>query len=265
MSPSSKPQTIAIVVILAIVMGTGVFAGVMIMSNPQPSEDTSIKLTILDNAGVMIEAEGLRIYIDPINLPSNYSTLPADAVLITHPHADHYDITSINMLQKPSTVNVFPDNMSTEVATHDGVGVDPLDSVQVGTINITAFYMYTEVWIDDVRFASHPPEANWTSYIIDINGFKIFHAGDSKNITEYEQITGQMDVVLLPLGPGCQAMTGLEVVDAIDKLQPVYFFPIHTTNHDAEFFVLAYTDEIEACSDCTPMWLSHWESYTFEP
>jgi L-ascorbate metabolism protein UlaG (beta-lactamase superfamily) len=169
------------------------------------------------------------------------------------------------MLQKPSTVNVFPDNMTTEVATHDGVGVDPLDSVQVGTINITAYYMYTEIWIDDQRFTSHPPEANWTSYIIDINGFRIFHAGDSKNIAEYEAISGQMDVVLLPLGPGCQAMTGLEVVDAIGKLQPDYFIPIHTTDWDAEFFVSSYTDEIQACSDCTPMALEHFESYTFEP
>ena len=264
MSPT-RPQTIAVVVILAVIMGAGVFVGVMILTTPPPSDDSSIKLTLLDNAGVMIEAEGLRIYVDPINLPSNYSTLPADAILITHPHGDHYNSTCINMLQKPSTVNVFPDNMTTEVATHDGIGVDPLDSVQVGTINITAYYMYTEIWIDDQRFTSHPPEANWTSYIIDINGFRIFHAGDSKNITEYEAISGQMDVVLLPLGPGCQAMTGLEVVDAIAKLQPDYFIPIQTTDWDAEFFVAAYTDEIQACSDCTPMALEHFSSYTFEP
>jgi L-ascorbate metabolism protein UlaG (beta-lactamase superfamily) len=260
MSPT-RPQTIAVVVIAAVLMGAGVFAGVMIMSNPPSPAENSIILTILDNAGVMIEADGMRIYVDPINLPASYSTLPADAILITHPHGDHYNSTCINMLQKTSTVNIFPDNMSTEVATHDGVGVDPLDSVQVGTINITAFYMYTQVG----EFASHHPDANWTSYIIDINGFKIFHAGDSKNITEYEMITGQMDVVLLPLGPGCQSMTGLEVVDAIDKLQPGYFIPIHTTNLDAELFVSAYTDEIAACSDCAPMWLEHWESHTFEP
>jgi L-ascorbate metabolism protein UlaG (beta-lactamase superfamily) len=265
MSSSGRPQTIAVVVILAIVMGVGAFAGVMIMTNSPSQEDTSIKLTLLDNAGVMIEADGMRIYVDPINLPSDYSALPADVVLITHPHGDHYNSTCINMLQKESTVNVFPNNMSTELEEHDGIGVDPLDSVQVGDINITAYYMYTEVWIDDVRYASHPPEANWTSYIIDINGFKIFHAGDSKNITEYEQISDQMDVALLPLGPGCQAMTGLEVVDAIAKLQPGYFIPIHTTNIDAEIFVGAYTDEIQACSDCIPIWVRHFESYTFEP
>ena len=263
MSPSSKPQTLAVLTILVVVMGVGAFAGFTLLNNPQPSDEVSIELTILDNAGVMIEAAGLRIYIDPIELPSTYSSLPADAILITHPHGDHYNSTCIDMLQKPSTLNVFPENMTDEIIAHDGLAVNPLDTVEVGDITITAFYMYTEVWIDDVRYASHPPEANWTSYIIDIHGFKIFHAGDSKNITEYEQITGAVDVALLPIGPGCQTMQGLEVVDAIDKLQPAYFFPIHTTNLNAELFVQAYTDEIQECSDCTPLWLEHFTSYTF--
>jgi L-ascorbate metabolism protein UlaG (beta-lactamase superfamily) len=267
MSPSIRPQTIAVVTILVIGMGAGVFAGYTILNTPPPSsEDTSIKLTLLGNAGVLIEADGMCIYVDPLSIPSNYSSLLADAVLITHPHGDHYNSTSIDLLQKPSTVNIFPDNMTTEIAAHDGMGVDPLDSVQIGNINITAFYMNTEIWIDDVRFASHPSEANWTSYIIDINGFKIFHAGDSKNITEYEMITDQMDVVLLPLGPGCQAMTGDEVVDAIFKLQPDYFIPIHFEyNYYAESFIQGYEDDIAACSTCTPLALFYLETYVFEP
>jgi len=265
MSPSSKPQTIAVVMIVVVVMGVGVLAGFTLLNTPQPPEDTSIKLTLLGNAGVMIEADGMRIYIDPLSLPSNYSSLTADAILITHPHEDHYNSTCINMLQKPSTVNVFPNNMTAEITAHDGVGVNPLDSVQVGNINITAFYMYTEVWIDDVRFASHPSEANWTSYIIDINGFKILHAGDSKNITEYELITDQMNVVLLPLGPGCQSMAGVEVVDAIAKLQPDYFIPIHFESYlDVELFFLAYEDDILVCSDCTSIALAYFTSYTFD-
>jgi L-ascorbate metabolism protein UlaG (beta-lactamase superfamily) len=264
MSPSSRFQTVAVVAILVVVMGVGTFAGFTLL-NPPPAESDTIVLTLLENAGVMIEADGMRIYVDPINLPSNYSSLPADAVLITHPHEDHYNSTCIDMLQKETTVNVMPENMTTEVAAHDAVAVNPLDTVQVGDITVTAFYMYTEVWIDGERFASHPPEANWTSYIIDINGFKIFHAGDTKNITEYETITGEVDVVLLPLGPGCQSMAGLEVVDAIGKLQPDYFIPIHFEyNLQSELFIQAYSDEIADCSDCTPIYLKYWTSYTFE-
>ena len=264
MSPSTKPQIFAVAAILVVVMGVGAFAGFSLLNTPPTSEDVTIKLTLLDNAGVMIEADGMRIYIDPINLPSNYSTMPADAVLITHPHGDHYNSDMIDMLQKETTVNVMPENMTAEVITHDAIAVNPLDSVQVGDINITAFYMYTEIWIEGESFASHPSEANWTSYIIDIGGFKIFHAGDTKNITEYEMITGQMDVVLLPLGPGCQSMANLEVVDAIAKLQPDYFIPIHFPyNAEAELFIQAFSDEIAACSNCTSICLEYFSSHTF--
>ncbi len=255
---------VAIAAIAIVVLGASTFVGISLLNNPPPNN--SITLTLLENAGVMIEAGGLRIYIDPYNIPDNYSSLPADAILVTHPHGDHYNATIVNMLQKTGTINVFPENMTDAVSAHDGVGVNPGNTVQVGTITITAYYMYTEIWIDDERFTSHPPEANWTSYIIDINGFTIFHAGDSKNITEYEDISGQIDVALLPMGPGCQAMTGEEIIDAIDKLQPNYYIPIHFERDlDAQIFVSAYEDEIAACADCTALYLGHFTSHNFEP
>ena len=77
MSPSSRFQTVAVVAILVVVMGVGTFAGFTLL-NPPPAESDTIVLTLLENAGVMIEADGMRIYVDPINLPSNYSSLPAD-------------------------------------------------------------------------------------------------------------------------------------------------------------------------------------------
>ena len=185
----------------------------------------TLTLTLLENAGIMIETRGSRLYIDPIQLPDSYEELPADAVLITHPHGDHYEEETIEMLQKEGTVNIFPDNMTAEIATHNGIGLDPEDTYQVGIFDITAFYMYTlpvGEWP-----ASHPSEANWTSYIIEVNGFTIFHAGDSKNIDEYEQLVGKIDIALLPLGPGCQTMAEMEVVDVVNLIQPKYFIQIH--------------------------------------
>ncbi len=64
----------------------------------------SVNLTLLDNAGVMIETKGMRLYIDPINLPESYGNKPADAILITHSHSDHYQSSIINMLQKNETL-----------------------------------------------------------------------------------------------------------------------------------------------------------------
>ena len=112
--------------------------------------------------------------------------------------------------------------------------------------------------------ASHPPENNWTSYIIDINGFVIFHVGDSKNLPEYQQIAGQIDVVCLPLGPGCQTMAGDEVVEAIQSLEASYFIPIHFTEGNEQLFMLEYGADIADTTECEALPLAHYEYHEFE-
>jgi len=251
-------------ILILIAVGSAIVALPLITSQPPPTEvEKSITLTLLDNAGVMIEANDLRIYIDPINLNSSFEDLDADAVLVTHPHGDHYEGYSIHMLQKEDTMNVFPTNMSDQIANHDGIGVVPGDSVQVGSINITAFYMYT--FPVDIYPASHPREANWTSYIIDIDGLTIFHAGDSKNIDEYEQLAGQIDVALLPLGPGCQTMADFEIVLALETINPGCFIPIHYVVGADQTWIAEYEDMVvDRTTDCNILSLAYFESHTFQ-
>jgi L-ascorbate metabolism protein UlaG (beta-lactamase superfamily) len=193
-----------------------------------------IEFNLLENAGVMIEARGKRIYIDPINLISSYGSLPADAILVTHDHGDHYDEATIDLLQKSDTLNVFPTHMASHITHHDGLGVVPGDVFKVGPIKITCFYMYT---IPPPGYPSgHPQENNYTSYLVDTGRFTFFHAGDSSNIPEYSQLTGLVDVAMLPLGPGCQTMTGMDVVFALETIAPSYFVPIHfMTGMDVDF------------------------------
>jgi L-ascorbate metabolism protein UlaG (beta-lactamase superfamily) len=254
------------VAIVAIVTTTPI--ALFMFTNQAPVDNTTdntIELTLLENAGVMIEAKGLRIFIDPFELPDNYTNYPADAILVTHPHGDHYQYSSIEKIETDDTIFVFPENMTTEINRHDGIAVNPGDQVQVGEINITAFYMYTfpPEGMEGV-LATHPVESNFTSYIIEIDGFTIFHAGDSKNIDEYNQLTGQIDVALLPLGPGCQSMAEGEVVDAIDTIEPVYFIPIHYAEGDNDVFCSIYDVQIEEIINCQIVNLDYFESTTFE-
>lgn len=260
MALTNKPRVIIVVTILVIgVIGVGLYAASLV---PTATESDTLRITLLANAGIMVEADGLRIYVDPVDLPENYTDLPADIILVTHPHGDHYQTDVIDMLQKDDTVNIFPSNMSDAVTLYDAIGVEPLDQVQVGTVNITAFYMYT--WAPESYEASHPPENNWTSYIIDINGFVVFHAGDSKNLPEYQQIAGQIDGVCLPLGPGCQTMAGDEVVEAVQALEADYFIPIHFTEGNGQLFMLLYGADIADTTECEALPLAHYEYHEFE-
>jgi L-ascorbate metabolism protein UlaG (beta-lactamase superfamily) len=226
-------------------------------------QDSGVNVTLLTNAGVMIEARGMRIYIDPFELPSEYGDSPADLVLITHDHGDHYQESMVNMLQKEGTVNVFPEIMSAAIARHDGVGVDPEDELEFGPVKVTAYYMYTFSPVPG-QGASHPAESNFTSYIVDVDGFTVFHAGDSKNLDEYEELKGEIDVALLPLGPGCQTMADMEVVDVIEVIEPAYFIPIHFTEGNNDAFVSRYGSTIDRTTECEVCNLDHFTMHAFE-
>ena len=232
-------------------------------TNVVGSQEGAINVTLLTNAGVMIEARGMRIYIDPVELPSEYGDSPADLVLITHNHGDHYQESTVNMLQKEGTVNVFPEIMRTEITRHDGVSVVPRDELELGSIKVTAFYMYTFSPVPGTP-AGHPAESNFTSYIVDVDGFTIFHAGDSKNLQEYAELNGEIDVALLPLGPGCQTMADTEVVNVLQVIEPAYFIPIHFTEGNNDAFVSSYARSIEATTECEVCNLDHFSTHVFE-
>ncbi len=264
----TNSRTIAIMTILLIgVAATAVMALQLVNTPPEGFPDEvvlppTLNVTLLTNAGVMIETNETRIYIDPYLLNSTFAAYPADIILVTHPHGDHYDPASLDIIETESTEFIFPSNMSAECATYGATGVIPRDTVMIGDINVTAFYMYTLPV--DIYPASHPAEANWTSYIITIDGFTIFHSGDSKNILEYYDLSGTIDLAFLPLGPGCQTMTDYEVVQALDRIQPAYFIPIHYGFGVQDSWIASYGDDVEEETDCTPIILDYWTKYTFE-
>ena len=76
----SKEKTIlvtaAVLVVLAVaVQYSGIFAPPV---NTGEIGSEGINVTLLTNAGIMIEADGMRIYIDPIDLPSEYRDKPVE-------------------------------------------------------------------------------------------------------------------------------------------------------------------------------------------
>ena len=243
-----------VVLISALVITSGMVIAAVVF-NP----NDGVKVKLLNNAGVMIEKDGTRIYIDPYDLPSSYSDYPADAVLITHEHGDHYDPSSLDLIETATTSFYFPKIMSEEAILYDATPVVPEDSFTVNNFNVTCFYMYT---MPGSLTSSHPRENNYTSYIVEIDGFTIFHAGDSWNIEEYSQLTDKIDLVLLPLGPGCQTMAGIDVVAVIETINPEYFIPIHFTDEGKEDFIDFFKSDVEDCG-CKFIDLDYFSSKTF--
>ena len=244
----SRNSKIALgIVVSAIVIS----APLLLMMQPVQEPPTEITLNLLSNTGVMIEVEGVRIYIDPLYIPSNYTELPADVILITHDHGDHYSPSDIEDIITNDTLFICPENMTDAIERFNGTGVNPGDSFMVGDINITAFYLYLPDYSSGLP-TFHPRAANWTSFIIEIDGFTIFLAGDTKYIPEYEELTGTIDVAFLPIyfDPGLGSLNEslLPIVNAINTIQPRIIIPTHFTDANLETFMTEYTILVESPS-----------------
>lgn len=254
-------------IILGLIIGAIVVATPVILMFPPAQESTTeIEVTVLMGAGVMIEVKGIRMYLDPLFLASNYSDLPADVILITHPHVDNYHTPSIDIVLTNDTLFVCPENMTEAIDRYDGLGVNPGDSFLFGDFNITAFPMYAPDYTNGVT-SNHPREFNWTSFIIDIDGFKILHTGDAKYMDEYEELAGTIDLAFLSINFditwGRLNMSLLPIVDAINTIQPHYTIPVNGIDGVRETFVSEYFLLVES-PDCEILNLGYWTSCTIE-
>ena len=70
----------------------------------------------------------------------------------------------------------------------------------------------------------HPRTAGHVGYIVDMDGLRIYHAGDTDVIPEMDEI--DVDVALLPVG-GTYTCTSVEAVEACTRLRAKVVVPMH--------------------------------------
>jgi len=71
----------------------------------------------------------------------------------------------------------------------------------------------------------HPRENNWVGYVIDVDGFRIYHSGDTDVIAEMKELRN-IDVALLPVG-GTYTMSPEEAAQAVSMFSPRKAIPMH--------------------------------------
>ena len=94
----------------------------------------------------------------------------------------------------------------------------------------------------------HPKDNNWVGYVVDIDGYRIYHSGDTDVIPEMRDIR-DIDVALLPVG-GTYTMTPEEAAEAVSMIKPKKVIPMHWgdivgSRDDAERFKKLADCEVE--------------------
>ncbi|MHA1730552.1 MAG: MBL fold metallo-hydrolase [Promethearchaeota archaeon] len=180
----------------------------------------------INHACFQIKASGKTIYTDPYEI--NKGEDPADVVLATHDHYDHFDEKSLKNIAKKDTVVVCPENCAKKAKGFDVRPVTPGSSVKIGDINVLAVPAYNPT----KKF--HPKGNNWVGYIVEVEGKRIYHAGDTDKIPEMENL-GEVDVAMLPVGD-TYTMGFEEAAEAAKLIKPKVVVPMHHWDKDLEPF-----------------------------
>lgn len=165
------------------------------------------------------------VYVDPWKLPAGAP--PADVILITHDHFDHFSKDDIAAIAQPGTVVVGPASVTHALTGIKGVAPVTIaagQTVDVGTALVTAVPAYN---VDKFRSPGepfHPREAGGVGYVVELDGRRIYHAGDTDSVPEMRDV--HCDVALLPVG-GTFTMTAEEAAAACDLIDAAVAVPMH--------------------------------------
>src|SRR5437667_8237699 len=165
------------------------------------------------------KGEKLVVYIDSCGLTDDLP--PADRLLITHAHGDHYAPDDITRVKRDKTVIVAPADVAKELSGNVKP-VKPGDRVDVAGVKIEAVPAYT---VDPARLQAHPKANNWVGYLMQLGGRTYYHAGDTDRLPELEKI--RTDVAFVPIGDGGFVMTVDEAAGLVKAMKPKLAVPMH--------------------------------------
>ncbi len=177
------------------------------------------------------------IYFDPFQIAS---TRKADIILVSHEHYDHCSPDDVARIQNDDTI-IITEKDSAKKLSGDVRTVAPGEAVTMDDVTVTAVPAY------NVNKKFHPRAKGWLGFIVEIDGMRVYHAGDTDFIPEMNDF--QVDVALLPVS-GTYVMTAEEAIQAARAIRPRAVIPMHFgsivgSEKDAALFAQSLSGEME--------------------
>ena len=185
----------------------------------------TIKIEPLIHASIRITFDGKEIEIDPVGKMgdriTDYAQFPkADLILVTHEHYDHLDPAAIKTLSKADTIVIANPN-SANILGYGTVMKNGDRKVLGDGIEIEAVPAYNTS-ADKQQFH---PKGRDNGYVLTLDGFRIYIAGDTEPIPEMKEIK-DIDIAFLPCNLP-YTMTPAQLIEAVGMIKPRVLYPYH--------------------------------------
>ncbi len=194
----------------------------------------NLEIIRLNHAAFKIKNQKI-IYIDPFQIRPDEK---ADLVFITHEHFDHFSPEDLKKIIDEETLIVAC--RLCNLSQYQNVKlVRPFENFEVENIKVETLPAYNLNKFKEPGKVFHPKENDGVGYVLEIEGVRIYHAGDTDNIPEMANLK-DIDIALLPVS-GTYVMTAEEAVAAVKVIKPKLAIPMHYgtivgTNEDAKKF-----------------------------
>jgi L-ascorbate metabolism protein UlaG (beta-lactamase superfamily) len=181
-------------------------------ASKEPAQEILDRIQWLGHGSFRIQAPPL-IYINPWRVASG--PFLADAILVSHDHYDHCSPGDIAKLRGPETVILASEHAAAYLGA-DARVLRPWQSINIGDANIQAVPAYTPYR------PTHLREAGGLGFVISVQRFDIYYAGDTGMIPEMDRI--RADIVMLPIN-GRDTMTPEEAARVVNRMRPRIAIP----------------------------------------
>lgn len=181
-----------------------------------------MNIKVLYHSSIKIEGS-LNIYFDPFKITESLND--ADVIFITHEHYDHFSPEDILKIKKENTIIILPENMKRmaldlNFEEKNILLVKPNKKYKLENKEL----LFETIPAYNVNKNFHKKEMDWVGYVLEIEGKRVYIAGDTDITEENKQV--KCDIALVPIG-GNFTMDAKEAAELVNIIKPKIAIPTH--------------------------------------
>jgi len=182
------------------------------------------------SAGFLLRTSNYAIAIDPSSLLlDDIDSLDRlDVIFITHDHGDHFDPDTTTAMQTKTGSFVIADPTSAsmlidKIPQDKLIQIEPNEQITISGITVDAFA------------AEHPTETPLL-YVIEFDGYRIFHGSDSGFVEDLKNIESRVHVAMVPAGDPSPTASPQVAFEMTKATNPYVVIPMHGSPQQMQEF-----------------------------